>query len=97
MPIRFVILFIFISGLLLAQNFEQSKFYGSQYFKHDMPVKGITLSPDGKYILTGDGKNIMLWDRKTGAFLRTIGKVEHGITDLQYLGDGSIFALEDSC
>ncbi len=97
MPIRFVILFLFISGLLLAQNFEPTKFYGSQYFKHDMPVKGISLSPDGKYILTGDAKYMTIWDLKTGALLRTIGKVEHGITDLQYVGDGSIIALEDSC
>lgn len=98
MLVRCLFIYFLVTGLFLfAQEFELTQYFGSEYFKHDTPVRGISLSPDGNYILTGDAKYMAIWDRKTGVKVRTIGHVEHGITDLQYVGDGKTIALEDSC
>ncbi len=89
----FVFIFLCI-GALIAQPVHS---FGTEYFKHDTPVRGVAFSPDGQTIVSGNEKSITIWERSTGKKLKTLSNVEHGIVDLAYTVDGTKLALEDSC
>jgi WD40 repeat protein len=52
---------------------ELAGFLGSPNLKHSGPVTCVAVSPDGTHLLSGsDDFTLKLWDRETGACLKTI-------------------------
>lgn len=60
---------------------------------HDMGIKSIALSPDGKHVLSCDYKSMRLWDATTGECLRLteLGEGQFGSpTSVVFLADGRL-------
>ncbi len=56
---------------------------------HKSGVKSVALSPDGRYVLSGDesGK-LKLWDVSTGKEIRTVKHDEYDVTSVSFSPDG---------
>lgn len=85
-----------LSGLS-AQPYEFKQTLDADHFKHDGMVTGVAMSPDGKHLLSGEEKNIWVWDRASGQKLRKIGELVYGVAGLAYSPDGTKLAVEDRC
>jgi WD40 repeat protein len=82
---------------LSSQPYVYEQTLDAEHFKHDAMVTGVAVSPDGKYLLSGEEKNIWVWDRVSGQKLKKIGQLIYGVAGLSFSPDGSKLAVEDRC
>jgi len=79
------------------QSYQLKGILGSEYFKHDEPVKVVAFSPDGKYMVSSSGKDIIFWDAATAQKVKHIQKASFGISAIAFSPDGKRIAFEDTC
>ena len=71
----------------LIENFEFKHFL--KYEGHSELVNSVTISPDGKYIVSGSGdKTIKIWDIKTGECLNTLEGHSYWVNSVTISPDG---------
>jgi WD40 repeat protein len=97
MRFLFLLISLLAIPILSAQSYKLSKILGSEYFKHDEPVRGVAFSCDDKYMVSSAGKEIILWDRVTAQKIKTINKMSHGVVTLAFSPVELKIAVEDSC
>ena len=61
---------------------------------HTKGIHEVAFSPNGKTVLTGSGKDICLWDVKTGELLKVFTGHTKSITSVAFSPDGKLF-LQD--
>jgi WD40 repeat protein len=59
---------------------------------HVSPIGDISISPDGKYLLSRSNETIKLWDIKTGREIRNIADIKG--RDISFSPDGKLFVLD---
>lgn len=71
--------------------------FGTSYFKHEEPVSMVRVSPDGKHLVSAEGKKIVFWDSRTGAKVRVVARMLYAVVGLEFSPDGKRMIAEDSC
>ena len=59
-------------------------------------VKGISFSPDGHTLASGNGSDVYLWDVKTGRSKKTLTGHKNGVNSVAFSPDGGILASGSS-
>lgn len=57
---------------LRRANLKSIQFGGRPYLPHEIPIMSIAYSPDGQWLATATGWDIMLWNNETGERRRTL-------------------------
>ncbi|MGX1811829.1 NB-ARC domain-containing protein [Nocardia sp. NPDC055321] len=52
------------------------------------PAKAVTFTPDGRFIVSGDGNTVRVWEAATGRFIDTIDHHRQHVTALAATSDG---------
>uniref|UniRef100_Q020D3 WD-40 repeat protein n=1 Tax=Solibacter usitatus (strain Ellin6076) TaxID=234267 RepID=Q020D3_SOLUE len=60
-----------------------------------MPVTAVAFSPDGKLVVSGGYKELLLWDPSTGRLVRKIGKLSGQVRAIAFGADSNSIAVAD--
>jgi WD40 repeat protein len=72
-----------------ADTLEQTHFLGG----YDKAIMSLAFSPNGEFIIAGDGTELKVWDVATGKVDRTLSKFTDGVVSVAYAPDGNQVAF----
>lgn len=90
-----MVLWSFLPGAICGQAkdvTEQPRLMAQLW--HEDFVRQLALTPDGRFLVTGDGKKLIVWDRATGRQLRRLESPEQGAVRASTNGQWMVL-LED--
>ncbi len=57
------------------------------------PIKSIAFSPDNRFLATGEGGTILLWDGKTGRFIKKLATHHNRVRGLSFSAKGNLLLV----
>lgn len=81
-----------ISGYIKVLDLEKGEMLPSTILPTSTTIESLALSPEGRWIATGNNKAVTLWDATSLQIVTQIGAVDYGVNSLAFSDDSQILA-----